>query len=316
MREVPRCLSLLVVFSIVAGSRQATAGTPTSRDMQYLAHWQSESDPWADMKLTITPPDDGATLPANAHVRLDTTYILGTRKDLFCHIANYFAFSLVTKVDSGSWTTLATKDGTTTGCPSASKPFHVVEFDIPLTSGDGVHSLEFHLYADGKTPFCPRAQSDMRASMRITGTIHWTVASGQLQTPTVVINDLEQPRELPACPAANAAGANSKYPERVVARPAIVPVRPLLVFEGHSEAKSSPANQVAGVPSTAAPTVCSCQPRVCCPQPCCKSAAADSSRDADERGYPRVVRMTGLRSFESLPFLIARNVCRMPWRIL
>jgi hypothetical protein len=196
-------------------------GAPTTKQMQYLSHWNGETDPWADIKATVTPPDNSAHLPGSIHIRLDTVYVLGTRKDLFCHIQDYFVFSIVTNVDNAGWNTLETKPGTTTGCPNGSRPSHVVEFDIPVAASDGQHSLVFHLYSDGRPGFCPRPDSNRKASLRVSGVVSWTASSGILQNSNVTIDDLAQPHGLDQCPDANS--EIDRFPDRVVDRPANLP---------------------------------------------------------------------------------------------
>jgi hypothetical protein len=208
-----------IMFLLLQGA--AAAAPPTIKQMQYTSHWDGETDPWANITATVTPPDSGTHLPSSIHVRLDTVYVLGSRKDLFCHIQDYFVFSMVTKLDGAGWQTLATKAGTTTGCPNANQPSHVVEFDIPVPAGDGQHSLVFHLYSDGRAGFCPRPDSDNKASMRVSGTVGWSSATGTLQTSNVTIDDLAQPHGLDGCPDANS--ENDRFPDRVIPRPADIP---------------------------------------------------------------------------------------------
>ena len=209
----------VAIVAMFLCSSVAIAGTPTVKTMQYVAHWANESDPWANITVTVTPPDDGAALPSVARVQIKTVYVLDTRKDLFCHIKNYFAYSSVTNLDGAGWNALDTKLGTTTGCPTGSQPIHVVEFDLPLSTGNGQHSLTFHIYSDGFSGFCPRPSSRQRASLRISGTIGWNSTVGTLQSSNVVIDPLAQPHNLSGCTNQAANSQNANFPNRVIERP-------------------------------------------------------------------------------------------------
>jgi hypothetical protein len=211
-----RCilLSVTVLFAV-----PAIAGTPVVKKMKYISHWKNEDDPWADMTLTVTPPDDGVTLPAQTRLKLETVYILGTRKDLFCHM-QYFKYSLVTRTNGGTWISQNTSSGTLTGCPNAAQPRHVVEFTTALAAGGSEQSIDFHIYTDGASGFCPRPDARNRASLKLTGKIVWTTNGGKLQACTVTINNAEQPQNLNGCnQVPNPNSQSNNYPTRVIDRP-------------------------------------------------------------------------------------------------